>query len=69
MKTRENKVRKDLQKLGYGLHKSRGRNVPVDMGGYMIYDLEYNAVVAGPNYELSLEYVENYVREVAGCDE
>lgn len=61
-KSLENKVRYALNKAGYGLHKSR-RSISIDnLGGYMIVDLECNAVVAGCRYDLSLEDVSEWLQ-------
>lgn len=61
VKIRENRVRRQLAKQGYRLHKSRTGGVTLhDLGGYMIVNADYNFVVAGPNSDLSLEDVEQF---------
>ena len=69
IKNRENNVRRKLARQGFQLHKSRsngfiyhngvfqGRNMN-NLGGYMIVDVSTNCIVAGPNYDLTLEDVE-----------
>lgn len=60
-KSRESRVRRHLKKQGYRLHKSRtGGAYPNNLGGYMIVNSEYNFVVAGPNFDLSLDDVEQF---------
>ena len=61
-KTRENRLRRQLSRLGYTLHKSRIRNTNLDnFGGYMIVDSYYNAIVAGERFDLDIDDVENFV--------
>lgn len=63
-KSRENRVRRQLAKQGYRLHKSRSRGVYLnDLGGYTIVDADCNFVIAGANFDLSLEDVEQFVAE------
>ncbi len=64
---REARARRQLNRMGYILRKSRARN-PEDMtyGGYLIADPESRVVVygygnAGRNYDLSLEDVEDWI--------
>lgn len=60
-KSRENRVRRQLAKQGYRLCKSRTGGVYLNnLGGYMIVNANYNIVVAGSNFELSLEDVEQF---------
>ena len=76
IKTRENRVRRQLARQGYRLHKSRGNGRvyskgvcvglnPDDYGGYMIVDAGTNGVMAGERFDLSLEDVEGFASEEA----
>lgn len=63
-KARENRVRRQLAKQGYRLHKSRARGVHFDnRGGYMIIDACCNYIVAGEKCDLSLEDVERFAAD------
>ena len=60
----ERKLRRDLSKLGYRLCKSRARNWSYDNQlGYMIVSDEYNAVVLGGRFDLSLEDVHDFIAQ------
>ena len=63
MKTqREKKLRKQLKNVGLMLKKSKAKNITAnDFCDYMILDAANNAVVAGSNFELSLEDVEDFL--------
>ena len=62
-KTRENRARRQLARLGYQLRKDRARNYSVDnQGGYMIVNLN-NVLEAGERFDLSLEDVERFIEE------
>lgn len=51
-------VRRRLYSLGYQLFKDRGRNWSLHhQGGYMILNYYINGVVAGADYDLSLDDV------------
>ena len=74
IKARENKVRRQLARLGYQLKKSRTDGCVYrdgifqgyhthDRGGYMIVNIEYNCVKAGADFNLTLEDVEEFVAE------
>jgi len=63
-KSRENRFRRQLVKQGYVLRKSRVRNINYnDLGGYRIVDLYRNFVVDGIRFELSLDDVEEFLKE------
>jgi hypothetical protein len=48
------------------LRKSRARTFTVhDQGGFRIIDRNYNWLVAGENFDLTLEDVERFLRESA----
>ena len=65
---REVRVREVLRKQGYALRKSRlrSRESSEDYGGYMIVDATRDTIVAGEKFNLSLDDVERWVRELAG---
>lgn len=74
IKTREQRVRRQLARQGYLLRKSRadgcvrvkdayqGQSLN-DCGGYMILDGNTRAVCAGERFNLSLEDVERFAAE------
>ena len=62
-KNLERKLRRALYNSGYSLHKARGCVNADNLGGYMIVAFRMNSVAAGSMYELSLEDVENFVRQ------
>jgi hypothetical protein len=65
-KQRESKARRELQKHGYILHKSRKRNWSInDQQGYMIVDGSVNGCVGGSNFDFSLQDVEAFVAREA----
>ena len=60
----ERRLRRALNKDGYGLHKSRAKLIHADdLGGYMIVDLATNSVVAGSRFNLDLEDVEDFLKQ------
>ena len=74
IKIREDKARRELKKQGLLLRKSRTggtitdkNGVPQqlvnDFGGYMVVDGAGNYVVAGSDYELTIDDVENFISE------
>jgi hypothetical protein len=66
MKALENKLRRQLQKSGYRLEKSRIRNKNVDnQGGYMIIKTYTNAVHYGDRYQLTIEDVQEIVKDLS----
>ena len=62
MKT-EAQLRREAAKQGYALKKSRGGYSIDNQGGYMILDSATNYIVAGANFNLSLENVEKFLSE------
>lgn len=63
-KARENRLRRHADRLGLGLRKSRARYFrPDNQGGYMLFDVHTGAPQDGWNYDLDLDYVEEYLRE------
>ena len=63
-KNRETVLRRKAQEAGYAIHKSRKAISPDNLGGYMIVDTSINAVVAGSNYELDLDAVEELLNSI-----
>lgn len=58
----ERKLRRDLSGLGYRLCKSRARNWSLDNQlGYMIIWVEYNSVVLGSRFDLTLDDVQDFI--------
>ena len=62
-KNRERRLRRALNKAGYSLHKSRRPISPDNLGGYMVADVYGSYVVAGPNFNLDLDDVEELLKE------
>jgi hypothetical protein len=71
-KTRENRLRRALDRRGYRLEKSRARDpYSLTYGGYQIVDIHIGGLVAGwgnaeRGYALDLDEVEKWVSET--CD-
>lgn len=63
-KTREARARRQLNRQGYTLHKSRVITTTHDnQGGYMIVQSRNNAIEAGEQFNLALEDVERFIAE------
>lgn len=66
-KTRENRLRRKLERMGYRLTKSRRRDPRAyDFGGYMILDAWNNNEIAGGHpygYSMNIDDVENFTKE------
>ena len=60
----EQALRRTLKAAGYTIRRSRDCINPDNLGGYMIVDLSSNAVVAGSRYELSLEEVRDWAKDL-----
>lgn len=60
-KNQERKLRRALMQEGYSLRKSRKPISVNNMGEYMIVDTINNCVVAGSNYELTLDDVAEWL--------
>ena len=61
-KNLEQRLRRALYKLGYGLHKSRKRNWSYDnQCGYMVYDISTNCALAGVRFDFSLDDVSDWL--------
>ncbi len=61
----EQGIRRRLAAYGVGLHKSRGRISPDNLGGYLGYDIGRNSVVFGASFDYSLEDVANWLAATA----
>jgi hypothetical protein len=62
-KAKENRLRRQAQRLGLIIKKSMARNIGINnLMGWMIIDGQTNSVVAGSRFELNLEDVENYLK-------
>ena len=57
-------LRRMLRKAGYTVQRSRSSIDPDNLGGYMVIDLASNTVVAGSRYELSLEDVWKWAKDL-----
>ncbi|MGI6225746.1 MAG: hypothetical protein ACOYJ1_05760 [Peptococcales bacterium] len=63
-KVRENYLRRQADRLGWALRKSRAKKWSIDnQGGYMIIDPFTNSVVFGEKYDLDLKDVEKILNE------
>jgi hypothetical protein len=63
-KARESRARRLANRQGYFIKKSRVRNWNINnQQGYMIVDAYINGVVAGSQFDLSLDEVENFLNE------
>lgn len=61
-KSRENRARRRLGKMGYALQKCRNRTDIYHYGLYRIIDAMYNTVVTGNgNFDFSLDDVEKFI--------
>ena len=66
-KVRENKLRRWAKRLGLKLVKSRAFKIHLDnFGNFQIIDANWNRVLAGSRYELSLDDVENFLTQYEG---
>ena len=57
-------IRKTLKENGYLLRKGRGTVSPNNLRGYMIIDGRINGVVAGSDFELTLEDVVEWMESM-----
>lgn len=62
IKARENKARRKLAKDGYKLNKYRGTVDYSKVGNYRIIN-QNNAIVAGENFDLTIDDVEKFAYE------
>lgn len=59
----ESAIRKRFTRRGYSLHKSRKAESVDNLGGYMVVDDRFNAIVAGERFDMFLEDLEEWVKE------
>lgn len=58
----ENRIRRQAARLGYMIRKSRSKIMKFnDLLGYMIVDADYNYVIAGCNFDFSLDDVAGWL--------
>ena len=67
-KTRENRLRRQLSRMGYQLKKNRRRDPrAIDYGGYMIVNTLTNTIdgggYGGNPYSMNIDDVENFTKE------
>ena len=67
-KTRENRLRRKLSRMGYKLKKNRRRDPQaIDYGGYMIVNTLTNTIDGGGYginpYSMNIDDVEKFVKE------
>jgi hypothetical protein len=63
-KLSEIEIRRKLVRQGYMLHKERkSKTNPDSTGGYMVFDIKNNAVVAGGRYDLTLQGVADFLNK------
>ena len=61
----EDQIRDKLKKAGYALHKSRAQRITAhDMGDYMVVDMDLNAVILGPDFNATLDQIEDGARSM-----
>lgn len=64
-KTRESMFRRHLKKHGIRIEKSRIRNPNINnYGHYMLIDIYKNSVVEGLRYEMTLDDIEEYLKNL-----
>lgn len=62
-KSRENRARRRLEKMGYALQKCRNRTDIYHYGQYRIIEISTNAIVNSESYNMSLDDVERFIEE------
>ena len=60
----EQSLRRVLKAAGYMMRKSHASISPDNLGGYMIVDMSRNTVAAGGRFELTLEDVREWARDM-----
>ena len=64
-KTRESRLRRHLRKHGLRIVKSRIRNPHLNNHGhYMLIDIYTNTTIDGINYDMTLDDIEDYLRNL-----
>ena len=62
-KCKENMIRRKLRNAGYVIKKSRRAYGINNWGGYQVIDATLNVIVAGENFNLELEELEEWLKE------
>jgi len=62
IKSRENKARRDLSKIGYSLQKHTSAVDLYHVGCYRILDSHTGNIEAGADFDLTLEDVESFIK-------
>ena len=62
-KCKENMIRRKFRNAGYAIKKSRRAYGINNWGGYQVIDAALNAIVAGENFDLELEELEDWLKE------
>jgi len=63
-KAKENRLRRTAKKLGLCVRKSRARTItPDNHGGYIVIDPQYNIALAGWNYDLDIDGLEEWLND------
>jgi hypothetical protein len=61
---REARIRCAMRQHGIVLRKDRARSINLDhLGGYMLIDIDYNAIVGGSRFDWSLDDCEEWLGE------
>lgn len=60
----EQSLRRILKAAGYMMRKSHTPISPDNLDGYMIVDMSRNTVAAGSRFELTLEDVQKWARDM-----
>lgn len=62
-KARENRLRKQAARQGYGIKKSRAGLSLDNHGGYMVFDLARNYIEFGARFDATLDDIEAFLKE------
>lgn len=62
-KTRENRARRKLRKMGYALQKCRNRADIYQYGQYRIIDIDSNVTITGERFDMSLDEIERFIND------
>lgn len=63
LKSQENKIRRLLRKQGYALQKKVINCDPYHSGSYRILDLDNQVIVAGEEFDLTMEDIVDFIEE------
>lgn len=62
-KARENRLRKQAARQGYGIKKSRAKESLDNRGGYMVFNLAFNSIEFGARFDATLDDIEAFLKE------